>query len=204
MNQKRLRQIIETEMKKQSWLATISADSKRGSGPFLPVGSFGWFEMFLRHALDTVPANSPQWAEIAEVYTDTVDRSNFCNLVLGMLMRSDSINEDRLITFAYVMRHNRDNLDFLIEDLESVAPTNMWIAIMLRTSSIPLWKAILIQYKAIEQLTGNMFLSLYTQDAVEYYIQDRFPTKDVEIRGSMSTDPFVLATYNFKAMLEAI
>jgi hypothetical protein len=50
-----------------------------------------------------------------------------------------------------------------------------------------------------------MFLTLHTEDAIQYYAEERIPSEIIidHMRGANSTKPFVLATYNFKAILEA-
>jgi hypothetical protein len=160
--------------------------------------------MFLRYSLDNVPATSPKWAEIAGTYVDVTRRRNFSNLVIRMLTRRPE-NDIRLDTFAWVMRHNRENPNFLLDDLECLSPVDLWFYFASQLQNITLWTAILYQYQFLEKLTGNMFLSLYTQDAVEYYVRGQISadTPTEHMRGANSTSPFVLATYNFKALLES-
>jgi len=177
--------------------------------PFEPImGSFGWFETFLKHGLDKIEAVSPKWASLAAIYNEVLGRRNFSNFVLGMLLKPlssrEPINDIRIDTFAYIMRHNRENEDFLLEDLEYCPPVELWINIGASVPSIPLWKAILFQYQYLEKTTGNLFLRLTTEDAVECYIEDHYPEHRGTITGPTCENEFVRATYNFKSHLAAI
>ena len=176
--------------------------------PFEPImGSFGWFETFLKQALNKVEATSNKWATMAAIYNQTMDRCNFSNFVLGMLFKplanKEPVNDIHVDTFAYIMRHNRENKDFLLEDLDLCSPVDLWLHVAGSVPSIPLWKAILFQYECIEKTTGNLFLSLWTQDAVVYYIEQYYSDNPAAegITGPICENEFVRATYNFKALL---
>ena len=211
MNCRLLRRALEFELLKQPWMADIQAAPQEDDGlagelvdfePFPNQGSFGWFEMFLRYCLDHVPATSQKWADIAATYVDVSKRRNFSNIVLRMLAQNPE-NDVRIDTFGWILRHNRENQDFLLEDLDAMGPVDLWIYFAAKVPNITLWKSILYQYKLIEQLTGNMFLTLYTQDAIQYYAEERIPSEIIISHMRGATKSFVLATYNFKAILEA-
>jgi len=101
------------------------------------------------------------------------------------------------------MRHNIHNEDFLLEDLDLCNPIDLWLHVAGSVPSIPLWKAILFQYEYIEKIMGNLFLSLWTQDAAVYYLEQYYPENPaVEgITGPTCENEFVRATYNFKKLL---
>jgi hypothetical protein len=212
MNITILRKALEADIRRQKWMADIQSAPQEednilpeeliGFEPFGSTGTFGWFELFVRHCLDHVPATSTKWADIAATYVDITGRRNFSNLVIRMLKQKNDI---RLDTFGWIMRHNLENLDFLIEDLESISPVDLWFYFASQLPNITLWKSILFQYQFIEKLTENMFLSLYTKDAAEYYVEERISpnTPTEHMKGANSSNPFVLATYNFKALLES-
>jgi hypothetical protein len=192
-----LGQILEMEFKKSACLDRIAPLAEKG-GPFPLLNRFGWFKMFLKTALKKVPFDSPKWPGIAAIYTEISGRKNFSNVVLGML------SLDEIHTFASVLNVNTHNEDFLLEDLEHICPVDLWIQLVATgIESVPLWKVILRQYKTYEEITGNLFLSLTTKDAVVYYIQKNHANDpDTEqFKGPNSDNPFVLATYDFRKLV---
>lgn len=207
-----LGRMLRVELLKREWLDSIITRSppdlsctatklESVHNPFELMGTFGWFETFLKHGLNKIEATSPKWPLLAAIYNEVMGRRNFSNFVLGMLTKplkdEEPLHDIRMDTFAYIMRHNRDNEDFLLEDLELCPPVELWMHLAAAIPNIPLWKAILYQYRFYEKITGNLFLGLTTQDAAEYYLQQHYP--DTEgITGASCENEFVKATYNFK------
>jgi len=172
--------------------------------PFEPIEPLGWFETFLKHSLDTIDATSTKWKAIAAVYNHVMERRNFSNYVIGMLLK-EPLNDIRLDTFAWILRHNRAQEEFLLEDLELCPVGDLWLHIANSVPNIPLWIAILGQYKMYEKITGNLFLGLSTEDAAVDYLQQYYadhPGID-GITGATCENEFVKATYNFKKLLGA-
>jgi len=206
-----LRQLLHVERLKRECLSSIDTQAPLiDTTPINPFGSidhYGWFESFLRQALNKVEATSDKWSTIAAVYNQVIGRIHFSNFVLGMLFdpftKQEPVNLIRIDTFAYIMRHNRDNEDFLLEDLDLCSPVDLWLCIAEGGPSIPLWKAILFQYEFLEKTTGNLFLSLWTQDAVAYYIEQHYPDNPAAagITGLTCKNEFIRATCNFKKLL---
>ena len=219
-----LGRMLSTELLKRECLGSIATRlppdlpcTERADGPqeepiinpFEPImGSFGWFETFLKHGLDKIEAMSPKWPRLATIYNETMGRRNFSNFVLGMLLKplsvKEAVNDIRIDTFAFILRHNKENEDFLLEDLETAPPVELWMHMAAAIPNIPLWKAILFQYQFLEKITGNLFLRLTTQDAAECYIEDHYPEHRGTITGATCENEFVRATYNFKSHLSAI
>lgn len=209
MNHTLLGQLLHVERLKHEYLSTIGTQVPLTTivNPFGSIDHYGWFKSFLRQALDKVEATSNKWPIIAALYNQVMGRIHFSNFVLGMLFdpltKQEPVNLIRIDTFAYILRHNRENTDFLLEDLDLCNPVDLWLCIAEGAPSIPLWKAILCQYEFLEKTTGILFFGLWTQDAVEYYVQEFYsdtPGAD-DIKGSTCENAFVRATCNFKKLL---
>ena len=201
-----LEYMLQSEIKKQKCLDSFRYPVEQvvDPSPFPVLRSLGWFETFVRQALKKIPTDSAKWPIIASAYT-TITGEPFTNFVLGFLCKGPNPDLLPIDTFAYVMRRTTDRV-FLIDGLEWIPPIELWLEMILCVPSIPLWKAILRQYRFLEQSTGNLFLSLTTEDAAEYYVRTCFPEEPYveDFKGAMSEKPFVLGTYNFKQLLDDI
>jgi len=201
--------ILQQEFAKQACLkemgtqTAVEEDSSKGSkgskgSPFPPCERLGWFENFLRVAFKRVPVDSSRWASIAAIWNKVTGRRDFSNFVLG------SIASNRVLvdTFAAILWHQRANEDFLLDGLDSICPVDFWFHLVARLDSVPLWRAIRQQYHTYEKITGNLFVSLLTHDAVAYYVEQHYPEEASGFVGASSDNPFVLATYNFSTEAE--
>jgi len=201
-----LEKMLRIEIKKQKCLDSFRHPVQQvEETPFPSFQPLGWFETLVRQALKKIHPRSAKWPAIASTYT-TVTGNSFSNYVLGFLCKGSDPDLISIDTFAYVLRYWKTKSVFLIEGLDAISPVDLWLEMILSVPSIPLWKAILGQYRFLEQSTGNLFLSLTTEDAAEYYVRTCFPEEPYinDFKGSISEKPFVLGTYNFKQLLETI
>ena len=144
---------------------------------------YPYLETLIKEVLDHESPKSVLWRVLDKAYDDIIGIDTFSSYVLALLLTSPETNRVRLDTFATVLSRLRPfELD--------VCPVALWRALAENGfQSVPLWKAILKQYRVNEVMTGNMFLSLYTADARDY-----------------SNEPFLLdnefvrATYCFRAI----
>ena len=172
--------------------------------PFPLIGPYHLLEIFVRDALTSVPAESDKWTTFASIYTRLTGHRNFSNFVLGMLINdAERDNEIPLDTFAFIMRHNRNNREFLLEGLDKMDPIELWFYFTTDLPYITLWKAILFQYTVYEKINGYMYLDLYTSDAIDYYIDCYYSDQDnmTHMKGHNSPNPFIVATHNFNQLI---
>ena len=144
---------------------------------------YPYLETLIKEVLDHESPNSVLWRVLDKAYDDIVGIDTFSSYVLALLMSSPETNRVRMDTFAIVFGRLRPfELD--------VCPATLWYALATNGfQSVPLWKAILKQYRVNEVMTGNMFLSLETSDARDY-LDEPF----------LLDNEFIRATYCFRAI----
>jgi hypothetical protein len=144
---------------------------------------YPYLETLIKEVLDHESPNSVLWRVLDKAYDDIVGIDTFSSYVLALLMSSPETNRVRMDIFAIVFGRLRPfELD--------VCPATLWYALATNGfQSVPLWKAILKQYRINEVMTGNMFLSLETSDARDY-LDEPF----------LLDNEFIRATYCFRAI----
>jgi len=144
---------------------------------------YPYLETLIKEVLDHESPNSVLWRVLDKAYDDIVGIDTFSSYILALLMSSPETNRVRMDTFAIVFGRLRPfELD--------VCPATLWYALATNGfQSVPLWKAILKQYRINEVMTGNMFLSLETSDARDY-LDEPF----------LLDNEFIRATYCFRAI----
>jgi hypothetical protein len=144
---------------------------------------YPYLETLIKEVLDHESPKSVLWRVLDKAYDDIVGIDTFSSYVLALLLSSPETNRVRMDTFATVFGRLRPfELD--------VCPAMLWYALAKNGfQSVPLWKAILKQYRVNEVMTGNMFLSLETSDARDY-LNEPF----------LLDNEFIRATYCFRAI----